>query len=64
MPADETLDRLVFGQAECIVEPRRIGVPRLGALPELAHVGARKQGPVLLRFMLENGRPLAPLPGD
>jgi len=47
----EALDRLVFRQAEFVVEPSGLTVAILSPLPELAGVGRpREERPVLVGF--------------
>src|SRR5258708_3421362 len=59
-PADETLDRLVLGQAELVVQLGGVAIALLGALPEFTCVaGAGEEGAILLAFVLEDGHALS-----
>ena len=41
-PAHKAFNRLVLGQAQLIVELRRVAIAVLGPLPKLPHIGAGK----------------------
>src|SRR5207237_4488251 len=56
VPLDKAFQRVKLGQAELVVDLGGVAVAVLGALPELAAVGAAgEHGPVLLRLMAKNG---------
>src|SRR6266404_877785 len=50
--------RVVLGQSEPVGARRRLEIPRLDPLPELALVVAREGGSVLLRLVAEDGEDL------
>lgn len=58
-PTHKAFDRLVLGKSKSVVKASGVGIPVLGALPELANVLPREEGAILLRFVLEDGIPLA-----
>src|SRR5690606_24267180 len=59
LPPHESLDCLILGQAELVVELGGGAVALFGPLPELALIGAGEHRLILLALMAENGVALA-----